>query len=71
MLPGHAPGEVSRLLGGWWHGRSPGDGDAAILERNGVARLLQRYELPHGRRYGVMGPASPACDHEALAVERP
>jgi 4-amino-4-deoxy-L-arabinose transferase-like glycosyltransferase len=71
MLPGHAPGEISHLLGRWWHPKPPGDGDAAFLERDGAATLLQRYELPHGRRYGVMGPASRACNHEALAVERP
>jgi len=69
LLPGHAPGEVSRLLGRWWRARPPGDGDAAFLERDGVAKLLLRYELPHGRRYGVMGPASGACNHEALAVD--
>ena len=71
MLPGHAPGEVSRLLGRWWHARLPGDGDAGSLERDGVAKLLLRYELPHGRRYGLMGPASGPCHHEALAIERP
>lgn len=71
MLPGHAPGEISRLLGSWWHEKKAGDGDAALLERNGAGKLLQRYELPHGRRYGLMGPPSPACNHEALAVERP
>ncbi|MEJ0037637.1 MAG: glycosyltransferase family 39 protein [Gammaproteobacteria bacterium] len=71
MLPGHAPGEVSRFLGRWWREKQPGDGDAASLERDGMAKLLLRYELPHGRRYAVMGPASPACDHEALAIERP
>lgn len=73
LLPGHAPGEVSRFLAHWWHEKPPGDGEAASLERNGVAKLLVRYELPHGRRYGLMGPgpASMACDHEAPAIERP
>ena len=71
MLPGHAPGELSRLLGPVWPVTNPGDGDAASLERNGVAKLVTRYELPHGRRYAVMGPASSTCDHEALAVARP
>lgn len=71
MLPGHAGGEVSRLLGRWWRAKHPGDGDASTLERDGVAKLLLRYELPHGRRYGLMGPPSRACDHEALAVEGP
>jgi hypothetical protein len=71
MLPNHAPGEISRFLGRWWHEKPASDGDAASLERNGVARLLTRYELPHGRRYALMGPASTACDHEAAAVESP
>jgi hypothetical protein len=71
MLPGHAPGELSRLLGRWWHEKRPGDGDAASIEREGVAKLLQRYELPHGRRYGLMGPTSTPCNHEAPAVEGP
>src|SRR5262249_6821792 len=66
LLPGHAPGEVSRFLARWAREKQPGDGEAALLERGGVARLLQRYELPHGRRYGVMGPTSLACDHETL-----
>jgi hypothetical protein len=43
----------------------------ASLGTNGFAKLLQRYELPHGRRYGLMGSSSRACDHEAPAVERP
>jgi 4-amino-4-deoxy-L-arabinose transferase-like glycosyltransferase len=72
MLPGHAPGEVSRLLGRFWRQTSPGDGDAASLERDGRATLLARYELPHGRRYAVMGPpASMSCNHEAPAVVAP
>ena len=71
MLPGHASGEMSRLLGPLWRAKRPGDGDAASFERNGVATLLRRYELPHGRRYALMGPASPACNHETPAAERP
>ena len=71
MLPGHAPGEMSRLLGPLWRVKQPGDGDALSLERSGVATLLVRYELPHGRRYAVMGPASSACHDETPAIERP
>jgi Dolichyl-phosphate-mannose-protein mannosyltransferase len=41
------------------------------LERGGIAKPLQRYELPYGRRYALMGPLSGACNHEALAIERP
>lgn len=43
----------------------------ASVERSGVANLLLRYELPYGRQYALMGSSSRACDHEALAVERP
>jgi 4-amino-4-deoxy-L-arabinose transferase-like glycosyltransferase len=71
MLPGHAAGEMSRLLGPLWRVKQPGDGDAAALENTGVAKLLARYELPHGRRYAVMAPGSAACHNNALAVERP
>jgi len=72
MLPGHAPGEVSRLLGKLWPEKTSGDGDAATLEQTGVAQLLVHYDVPHGRRYAVMGPAtSMPCDHKALAVESP
>jgi 4-amino-4-deoxy-L-arabinose transferase-like glycosyltransferase len=71
MLPGRAPGEMSRLLGPFWRVKNPGDGNAAVLERSGVAKMVSRYELPQGRRYAVMGPGSAACHHNALAVERP
>jgi 4-amino-4-deoxy-L-arabinose transferase-like glycosyltransferase len=50
---------------------APRAGDAASLERSGVAKPLTRYALPYGRHYALMGPQSRACDHEALAVERP
>jgi 4-amino-4-deoxy-L-arabinose transferase-like glycosyltransferase len=71
MLPGRAPGEMSRLLGPLWRVKQPGDGDAATLENTGVAKLLARYELPQGRRYAVMAPGSAACHHNTLAIERP
>ena len=34
----------------------PGDGVAGRLVASGVAALVQRYELPQGRRYALLGP---------------
>jgi hypothetical protein len=70
-LPGHAPGEISKLLGSVLHQKIPSDGIAAALEREGKARLLARYELPHGRRYALMGSGSMPCDHRASPIDRP
>jgi 4-amino-4-deoxy-L-arabinose transferase-like glycosyltransferase len=70
-LPGHAPGELSKLLGSVLHQKIPSDGIAATLEREGKARLLARYELPHGRRYALMSAGSLPCDHRASPIDRP
>ena len=70
MLPGHAPGEISRLLVTVMRQKSPGDGIATTLEQRGVAKLLRRYELPHGRRYAVMEPGSVPCDRSGPTVDR-
>ena len=58
LLPGHAPGNVTLWLGRFLP-RAPADGDgvAAALIANGTAVLVQRYELPQGRRYALLGPA--------------
>jgi 4-amino-4-deoxy-L-arabinose transferase-like glycosyltransferase len=66
-LPGSGPGEISRLFRGigMLREKPAGDGDAAMLEHAGVARMLQRYEAPQGRRYAVMGAGSMPCDHRA------
>ena len=57
LLPGHAPGAVTQWLGRFLT-RSPADGDgvAAALIATGTAALVQRYELPQGRRYALLGP---------------
>jgi len=57
LLPGHAPGDVSRLIGRWYPLESPGDGAAAALAAAGSARIGIRYELPQGRRYALMSAA--------------
>ena len=65
MLPNHAPGELSRLIARWRPLPRPNDGVAAELERAGVARLLVRYELPHGRRYALLAPPPTALQAHA------
>jgi hypothetical protein len=56
LLPGHAEGDVSRWLGRWYRPPAPGDGVAGALIASGSAALVQRYELPQGRRYALLGP---------------
>jgi len=56
LLPGHAPGAVSDWLGRFLPAAAPGDGSAAALSAAGVAALVQRYELPQGRRYALLAP---------------
>lgn len=59
LLPGHAGGNLSTLLArhGLGAGDAPADdGVAAHLIGAGAATLVQRYELPQGRRYALLGP---------------
>lgn len=61
LLPGHASGELTRLLDrihpGLIHpGKAPDDGTAGTLESAGIASLERRYEVPQGRRYALLGP---------------
>ena len=57
LLPGHAPGTVTQWLGRFLR-RAPADGDgvAGALVATGTAALVQRYELPQGRRYALLAP---------------
>jgi 4-amino-4-deoxy-L-arabinose transferase-like glycosyltransferase len=59
MLPGHASGPVSRIVARWHPLAAPGDGVAGALAATGSARISERYELPQGRRYALLGAASP------------
>jgi hypothetical protein len=59
LLPGHAEGELTRWLARWYRARSPVDGVAGTLVASGTAALVQRYELPQGRRYALLGPPHP------------
>jgi len=54
LLPGHAPGEVSRLIGRWYPIALPDDGVAGVIEADRRARISMRYELPQGRRYALL-----------------
>ncbi len=56
LLPGHAPGELTPLLqrARLYHRAS--DGIAGELQTEGIASIVRRYQLPHGRRYALLGP---------------
>jgi hypothetical protein len=56
LLPGHAAGELTGLLDRLHPVSRPDDGTAGTLAAEGVASLLQRYEVPEGRRYALLGP---------------
>jgi len=55
LLPGHAPGALTHRLR-FLPGARAGDGLAGELTAAGSAALVQRYELPQGRRYALLGP---------------
>jgi len=59
LLPGHAPGPLSRFLARFRPLSAPADGAAATLIGRGTATLVHRYELPQGRRYALLGPPVP------------
>jgi hypothetical protein len=59
LLPGHAPGPITLRLARFLPRAARGDGDdgiAGMLIRGGSATLVERYELPEGRRYALLGP---------------
>jgi 4-amino-4-deoxy-L-arabinose transferase-like glycosyltransferase len=56
LLPGHAPGPVTLWLGRFLPSAAEGDGIAGTLIAARAAALVQRYELPQGRRYLLLGP---------------
>jgi 4-amino-4-deoxy-L-arabinose transferase-like glycosyltransferase len=56
LMPGHAPGPLTRWLERFHAQRRDGDGIAGSLAASGAATLLRRYELPQGRRYALLGP---------------
>jgi 4-amino-4-deoxy-L-arabinose transferase-like glycosyltransferase len=56
LLPGHAPGEITPLIERVLPAVRPDDGVAGALESQSIARIVARYELPHGRRYALLAP---------------
>jgi hypothetical protein len=59
LLPGHAPGPVTRRLVRFLPHAArgdAGDGLAGTLSADGSAAVVERYELPQGRRYALLGP---------------
>ncbi|MGH8322901.1 MAG: hypothetical protein ACRETD_03740, partial [Steroidobacteraceae bacterium] len=56
LLPGHAAGDLTRLLNRIHPIKTPDDGTAGTLTSEGIASLLRRYEVPQGRRYALLGP---------------
>jgi 4-amino-4-deoxy-L-arabinose transferase-like glycosyltransferase len=56
LLPGHAPGELTRMMELVHPLKRPDDGVAGILEARGTASVLRRYDVPQGRRYALLGP---------------
>jgi hypothetical protein len=58
LLPGHAPGDVSKLMGHWYPLGPSDDGLAGALAAAGSVRISVRYELPQGRRYALLSAAA-------------
>jgi hypothetical protein len=56
LMPGHAPGNVSRWLERLHQARTEDEGPAMPLVTEGTAALAQRYQLPQGRRYALLAP---------------
>jgi 4-amino-4-deoxy-L-arabinose transferase-like glycosyltransferase len=56
LLPGHAAGELTPLLERAHLYHPPGDGIAGQLTGEGIASVVRRYHLPHGRRYALLAP---------------
>ena len=56
LLPGHAPGELTPLLQRLHLDQRADGGIAEELAAEGVASIVRRYQLPHGRRYALLAP---------------
>jgi 4-amino-4-deoxy-L-arabinose transferase-like glycosyltransferase len=56
LLPGHAGGNLTRFLSRYHTITPASDGVAGSIESSGAAAIVQRYELPQGRRYALLGP---------------
>ncbi len=62
-LPGRASGPMTALLQRFSKQKTPEDGLATILQQRGAASLVERFELPHGRRYGLLAVSADQGPH--------
>lgn len=53
-LLGHAIGKFTRLLNKFGHPKKLDDDMLLTLEQDNIARVVARYDLPHGRRYALV-----------------
>ncbi|MBV8497103.1 MAG: glycosyltransferase family 39 protein [Gammaproteobacteria bacterium] len=58
LLPGHAPGRLTRWLEPFLGPSREDDGIAGGVAASGAAVFVARYQLPQGRRYALLGPPS-------------
>jgi len=56
LLPGHSSGNLTQFLGRFITLTPAPDGVAADITRAGAAAIVERYQLPQGRRYALLGP---------------
>jgi len=56
LLPGHSSGNLTQLLGQLLTLTPAPDGAAGDIARAGAAVIVERYQLPQGRRYALLGP---------------
>jgi 4-amino-4-deoxy-L-arabinose transferase-like glycosyltransferase len=56
LLPGHAGGDLTRFFGRFTALPPAPDGVAEDLTRAGTAVIVERYQLPQGRRYALLEP---------------
>jgi 4-amino-4-deoxy-L-arabinose transferase-like glycosyltransferase len=59
LMPGHAPGPLTSWLARFHQSAPADDGVAGRLVAAGDAALIERYELPQGRRYALLGAPLP------------
>jgi 4-amino-4-deoxy-L-arabinose transferase-like glycosyltransferase len=56
LLPGHATGNLSQFLGRFVTLTPAAEGVAGEVTRAGAGAIVERYQLPQGRRYAMLGP---------------
>ena len=56
LLPGHASGNLTQFLSRFFMVTPAADGVAGDITSAGAAAIVERYQLPQGRRYAMLGP---------------